>query len=54
MKRNIIKTMTREDKFARKYWCDNARRNYTKDIKKRNRKRFRRELKKNLLKRLTD
>lgn len=43
-KRNLHKTMTSEDKFARKFYCNSHR--FVPDMKKRNRKRMRRELKK--------
>ena len=43
-KRNLHKTMTSEDKFARKYYCNSYR--FVSDMKRRNRKRMRRKLKK--------
>ena len=45
MDRNKIKKMTFEDKFARKYYCQNAKRNYTKFAKRYNRRLFRRLMK---------
>lgn len=42
--RNLYKKMTSEDKFARKYYCNSYR--FVSDMKRRNRKRMRRKLKK--------
>jgi len=39
---NLHKKMTFEDKFARRYYCKNARRNYTRFAKRYNRRKFRR------------
>ena len=47
MKYNIKKE-TSEDRFARKYWCKRAKRNFFPYEKKSNRKKFRRILKKRL------
>lgn len=41
MKSNIHKKLTFEDKFARKFWCENARKNELKQNKKAQKKRFR-------------
>ncbi|MGL5718815.1 MAG: hypothetical protein ACRCX2_37785 [Paraclostridium sp.] len=40
MKRNEVKILTFEDKFARKYYCNSNR--FTKKVKRINNKRFRR------------
>ncbi len=40
MSRGLYKKMTREDKFARKYYCNSYR--FVHDMKKRNRKKLRR------------
>lgn len=41
MKGNIHKKVTKEDKFARKYYCDKARLNSIREDKKRQKKKFR-------------
>lgn len=41
--RNEYKKLTFEDKFARKYYCNSWR--FSSDMKKRNRKEYRRKLK---------
>lgn len=41
MKRSISKKETFEDKFARKYWCDNSRLRNLRQEKKANNKKFR-------------
>jgi len=47
MKRNLNKKLTREDKFARHYYCDHARLNLLRFEKRYNRRKFRRILKNN-------
>lgn len=42
MELNLHKKMTFEDKFARKYYCKKASRNYTRFAKRYNRRKFRR------------
>jgi len=42
--KGIYKKLTYEDKFARKYWCKKAKRNYIKFIKRYNRRKLRRLL----------
>ena len=46
MNRNEMKKATFEDKFARHYYCQNAKRNYIKFAKKYNNRQFRRLMKK--------
>lgn len=41
VKGNIHKKVTKEDKFARKYYCDKARLNSIREDKKRQKKKFR-------------
>lgn len=48
MKRNVYKTNTFEDKFARHYYCEHARLNSIRTDKKEQHKKFRRDFKKSL------
>lgn len=45
-----IKKHTYEDRFARDFWCKNARYNYISFVKRFNRRQFRRKLKEELRK----
>lgn len=46
MKNNYYKKVTREDKFARKYYCQRARLNSIRTDKKFNKRKFRRKVNK--------
>lgn len=41
MKGNLHKKLTREDKFARRFYCDHARLNLLRSEKKQNKRKFR-------------
>jgi hypothetical protein len=43
--RDLYKKATFEDKFIRKFYCENARKNYVKFIKRFNKRKLRRLLK---------
>lgn len=47
MKNNYHKKITREDKFARKYYCQRARLNSIRADKKFNKRKFRRKVNRN-------